>query len=221
MRTNLLLLAIISAFIAASCRPRAWEVQHPAEQEAAREELEDFQRLWLKPARIAPPNIPFERRTQQDEQLSVTLLPLRPEDADWNTWPGATARLFNNRAALLFEVEVVGKGPLTWAPEATALELNTEGDPLGPARTPDQVLLPLLRAALVQEQWALQGDLVERTRAAGPFRAAYLPTESARSPLRGVVAFPLRDPELHVVALRVTLAIEAVDGPHRFSFLFE
>jgi len=220
MRTTALLITVFSAFLLGSCRPRAWDVQHPAEQEAAREELERFERLWLKPARIAPPNIPFERREQVDGQVTVAVRPLRPEDADWNTWPGAVARLFNNRAALLFEVEVVGRGPLKWLPDATSLELNTEGDPLGPARTPDELLLPLLRAALVQEQWALEGDLVERTRAAGPFRTAYLPTDAARSPLRGVVGFPLRDPELHVVALQVTIAVEAPDGPHTFAFVY-
>ncbi|MBW1877969.1 MAG: hypothetical protein JRI25_03475 [Deltaproteobacteria bacterium] len=220
MRTTLFLLTVFSAFALASCRPRAWDVQHPTEQEAAREELERFERLWLNPAHIAPPNIPFERREQTDEQISVAVRPLRPEDADWNTWPGDAARLFNNRAALLFDVEVVGRGSLKWVPEATSLELNTEGDPMRPAHAPDEVLLPLLRAALVQEQWALKGDLVERTRAAGSFRAAYLSTEPARSPLRGVVAFPLRDPERHVIALRITVAVEAEDGPHQFSFLY-
>jgi len=213
-------LIAFSALMLVSCHPRAWNVQHPAEQQAAREELDRFERLWLGPAHIAPPNVAFEGQEQADEQVTVSVRPLRPEDADWNTWPGPAVRLFNNRAALLFEVEAVGRGSLKWMPEGTFLELNTEGNPLDPARTPDEVLLPLLRAALVQEEWGLDGDLVERTRAAGPFRAAYLPTEATRSPLRGVVAFPLPEPELHVVALRLTLAVEAPDGPHAFSFVY-
>ena len=72
----------------------------------------------------------------------------------------------------------------------------------------------VLRAALLQEGFGLDGDHVERTRAAGPFRAAYLPLGTAQAPLHGVIGFPLSDPERHVVALRVTVGVQGPDGAH-------
>lgn len=221
MRPTVGLIAIIIACTSVSCRKGGWEVQNPTEQQEASEELDRFARLWLDPAHIAPPNVAFEAREATAGSAVVRVRPLRPEDADWNAWPGESLRLFNNRAALLFEVDVEGPAPLRWLPDETALELNVEGDALFPARTPDEVLVPLLRAALIQEQWALDGDYVERTRAAGPFRDAYLPTAASDRPIRGVVAFPLRDPELHVVALRVTVGVSTPEGVEHLSFLYE
>ena len=79
----------------------------------------------------------------------------------------------------------------------------------------------VLRAALLQEGFGLDGDHVERTRAAGPFRTAYMPLGSVAAPLHGVIAFPLLDPDKHVVALRVTVGVQGPDGAHAVAFLYE
>lgn len=214
-------ISLLAALLAVSCAPKSWAIQDPADQAEAREELDRFERTWLHPARIAPPNVVFEPRTATRGDLAVTVAPLRPEAAPWNTWPGPTARLFNNRAALLFEVAIEGEGPVRWVPGATTLELNDAGDPLSPARAPDEVLVPLLQAALVQERYGIDGDFVERTRGAGPFRGAYLPTSPVETPVMGLIAFPLTDPEQHVVAFRITLGVEGPDGLRRIPILYE
>jgi hypothetical protein len=88
------------------------------------------------------------------------------------------------------------------------------------------LLADLLYHAFLEERWSEDGDLVARTRAAGPFRSAYLPPWVAGTELTGVIAFPLatRDgplPEIQVAALRLTLAITAADGPHELVWVFE
>jgi hypothetical protein len=221
MRFTTLVVVGWVALTSLSCRPKGFEVPSPAEQAPIRDQLAEFARSWLFPAKIAPPNVAFEAHEATDGAITVTVEPLRPEDASWNAWPGPSSRLFNNRAALLFEVTVVSTGPVRWIPDNTGLELNDPGHPLPPARTADELLAPLLRAALFQERYALDGDYVQRTRAAGPFRSAYLPLDAADSPLHGVIGFPLPDPEEQVIALRVTVGVQGKDGPHAVKFLYE
>lgn len=204
-----------------SCRPKGWEVPSPAAQASVRQQLAEWSKSWLLPAKIAPPTVPFESKEATEGGVTVTVRPLRPEDATWNTWPGPSSRLFNNRAALMFDVTIVASGPVRWIPQRTGLELNDAGHPLPPARTADNLLAPLLRAALFEERYALDGDFVERTRAAGAFRSAYLPLDAADSPLSGVIGFPLRDPEEQVVALRLTVGVQGPDGPHAVKFLYD
>lgn len=206
---------------ALSCKRPTWDFSGPVDRESAAAELDAFERTWLDPARIPPPTVSMDAREATDGAVRVTVTPLRPEDAAWNTWPGPTLRLFNNRAALLFEVSVEASGPVRWIPERTGLELNVEGDPIAPAQTADELLVPVLRAALLQESYGLSGDHVERTRGAGPFRSGYLALGHAEPPLVGLIGFPLHDPEQHVVAMRLTLAVEAADGPHTLVLLYE
>jgi hypothetical protein len=209
------------AAMALSCKRPAVDVMVPTDQSAVAEELSAFERTWLEPAKIPPPTVTLEPRTLEEGAVTVTVNPLRPEDAAWNAWPGPTVRLFNNRAALMFEVTVDGGGRVAWLPDRTGLELNEVGNPLPPAHTPDELLVPVLRAALLQEGYGLEGDAVERTRAAGPFRTAYLPLGPVDSPMTGVIGFPLLEPDRHVVAFRLTLAVLAPDGTHTLSFLYE
>ena len=204
-----------------SCAPRSRGVDPVAERIVVTEELSRFRRYWLEPARVAPPTVDFEWREATSGDVTTRIRPLRPEDAEWNQWPGDGYRLFNNRAALLFEVEIDGDPPLRWVPERSTLELNDAGTPLLAAATPDDLLVPLLRAALVQEQFGTDGDLVDRTRAAGPFRAAYLPLSASRPQVKGVIAFPLEAPEQHVIAFRVRLRVHGADGGHDLTWLYE
>jgi len=221
MRSSSLLLAGWLALTGLSCKPKGWEVPAPAEQAVVQDQLDRFARSWLYPAKIAPPTVPFDEQETHEGGITVRVQPLRPEDAPWNTWPGPSARLFNNRAALLFHVTIEASRPVRWLPGSTGLELNDPGDPLPPARTPDELLAPLLRAALLQERYALEGDFVQRTRAAGPFRAAYLPPDSASTPLTGVIGFPLPDPEKQVIALQLTVGLLGPDGRHAVRFLYD
>ena len=99
-------------------------------------------------------------------------------------------------------------------PHETTLELNEPGHTLAPSTTAEELLLPLLQAAAAQERWGLDGDLVQRTRGAGAFRSAYLPTAPQDEALVGLIAFPTDHPELHVVVLRVAVAVRDDRGVH-------
>ena len=192
-----------------------------SERADVEEELDAFRAYWLAPARVAPPTIDFEERLAEAGPVQGSALPIRAEEASWNTWSGDESRLFNNRAAHLFRVEVRGPGPLRWVPGGTSLELNVEGDGLRPAPAADDVLGPLLIWAKAQAEWTADGDLVERTRAAGPFRSAYLPLSAEDSPLEGLIAFPIDEPDHHVVALRLTVEVEAAGVRHQLSWLYD
>ena len=100
------------------------------------------------------------------------------------------------------------------------VELDTPDNALHAASAPDTLLTPLLSAALEQERWVLDGDLVARTRAAGPFRASYLPTGRSDH-LEGVVAFPIGDNDVGVSQMRLTLRIEDEDGIHDLVWVYE
>ncbi len=183
--------------------------------------LEAFESYWLAPAVIAPPMIDFSEQRVEQGGLVLKLKPIRPEDAEWNQWKDGQPRLFNNRSAYMFQLHIEGEGPLRWMPKNTKLELNTEGNALPAAESPESLLRPLLAAALDQERFVLDGDLVERTRAAGPFRAEYMPLASQDGPLDGLIAFPLEDSDAHVVGLRVTIGVKSVDGPQQIAAVFD
>jgi hypothetical protein len=126
----------------------------------------------------------------------------------------------------VFELSIEGDGPISWDPDRTRLEVNDERTVLAVAASSEVLLGELLFHAYLEEQWALEGDLVNRTRGAGPWRSAYLPAIAHGGRLAGVVAFPLFDGEtvrsdLHVVALRLTLPIVAADGPHELVWVFD
>ena len=186
-----------------------------------------YQDYALAPAGIAPPGIAFEPRRAEAEGVWGIATPIRPEDAPWNQWPDGGARLFNNRMAHLFEVTLHGEGVIGWVPEETSLELNDPSVRLVASGSPEGLLVELLYFARIQEDWILDGDLVARTRAAGPFRAAYLPARG-QGALTGLIGFPMSmvdlPPEVastHVVAERLTVAVTTPSGIHTLVWVFE
>ena len=205
----------------------------PADQQQRVEsEIASFVDFALRPGQVAPPTIRFEEKSREAGPVTVTVRPLRPEDAVWNQWRDGTPRLFNNRMAQAFDVEIVGPAPLIWLPNATQLELNDESVVLFAAPTADIVLGELLYWALQQERWVLDGDLVARTRAAGPFRTAYMDLSSFEDGvLGGVIAFPTLYDDvsgqpasaamMHVVALRLTVAVQSAEGIHDVVFVYD
>jgi hypothetical protein len=221
MAKSLTTAVVLASLILCSCSKRRDVQVSGVEQSAALQDLRLFSAYWLDPAQVPPPTIAFESRTATDGTVEVTVTPIRAEDAPWNQWEGEGARLFNNRAAHLFEVSIAGRDDVRWIPEASGLELNVEGSPTPPHRHPDNLLVPLLEYARQQERWLLSGDLMARTRAAGPFRAAYMPIGVHSQTVRGVVAFPIVDPQQLVVGLRVTLAAEDATGPHTVTFTYD
>lgn len=206
---------VLSACAAASCRHRPPPPTPIAQETTVQADLSEFRRAWLAPARIAPPTIEFAARISEEGGLSVAATPARPEDAPWNEWTGPEARLFNDRVGLMFHVRFATDGPVRWVPESTAIFLNQSDEGLPPAPTPDLVLTPLLGAALAQERGMVDADLVERTRAAGPFRAAYLPTDVRTGIVEGVVIFPLPEAEIQVVSVDLSLGIATADQVHQ------
>ena len=206
--------------LVAGC-PRGQTVRPATDRAAAAEQVELFRDFWLNPARVAPPTIDFEERAIEDNGLRAFARPLRPEDATWNQWPAAGLRLFNNRAVYLFVVSIEGEGPLQWLPESTHLSLNG-GDPiLPPSPSPEELLEPLLQAALLEERYVLTGDLVERARAAGPFRAAYLPLSAESGSLTGVIAFPLSDADRHVVRQELVVGVRRADVDVHLAWIYD
>ena len=147
---------------------------------------------------------------------------MRPEDAEWNRWNDGTLRLFNNRAALLFEIRIDGPAPLTWSPTRARLELNDRRTTLVAAPSGEILLGELLFHAYLEEQWAIEGDLVDRTRGAGPFRSAYLPASAQKGALAGLVAFPFGDnPDVHIVAMRLSLDVTAGGTDRDLVWVFD
>jgi hypothetical protein len=220
---------VLIALIASACIGRRAPILSLAEQERARHDIESFSAFALQPATLAPPSIAFEELTAQAGSVVVRARPLLPEEQHWNRWSDGSARLFNNRMAHLYSVEVEGPGPLLWDPDATTLELNDGSRVLVASPTADPVIGDLLYRALQQEKWALDGDLTERTRGAGPFRSAYLP-RSGRERIAGVVAFPVAAESmeelaelstLHVVAVRLTVSVADQTGLQRAVMVFQ
>jgi len=184
-----------------------------AQQEVA-DRLEAFERNVLAPARIPPPSVDRSERTLVSGDVTATVRLVLPEEATWNRWRDGGARLFNNRVALLFDVRLEGPEPLAWHPERSTLELNDETIRLTAAPDAEVLLGGLLVHALLAAEWGIETELVDRTRAAGPFRDAYLDPRVEQGPLEGVVGFQLWDGkellgDLHIAAMRLRLAVES------------
>jgi hypothetical protein len=195
--------------------PRA--VADRAEVEAA---LRAFHDVGLSPARIPPPSVSAATATRSGD-VAGEARQVRPEDAGWNAWSDGP-RLFNNSAALIFHLRIEADGPVLWAPEGAELALNDDRTVLGAAPSAEVLLTDLLFHAYLEEQWAVEGDLVARTRGAGPFRAAYLPPVAEDGVLEGLLAFPLADAQsMHIVAMRLTVPVRTDDGRTTLVWVFE
>ena len=182
-----------------------------------------FREQRLAPAHLPPPSVDGGTRTVGDGVVSVTVRPVRAEDQAWNRWgAGPELRLFNNAAAWLFEVEVTGPGPLGWIPGRTILEVNDPGRGLPALASPEPLLDPLVGHAWLEADGGGPVELAERTRAAGPFRAAWLPLRVDEGPLSGVIGFPIgAAADVHVVAFRLTLALESAGVEHSLVAVFD
>lgn len=225
---------VFAGFVAIACGTRSTRVLVGEEREETRAVVDDFVEWRLAPAHVAPPTLARRTALASVDGVSGSAELILAEEAEWNQWPGETARLFNNRAAHVFRVDLVGQGPMSWLPERTQLELNAPGNVLRPAPTQEPLLEELIFWAYHQERQLLQGDLVARTRAAGALRDAYLPASSDDGLLSGVLAFPIEvtpeterflgdgDPAgYHVVAMRLTLGLLGPDGRRQLVFDFE
>ena len=223
------MIRVMIALMLVSCAKNPRPVVSIADQERIRSDIDAFRRYALEPALIAPPTFDATEQQAESGALRVVAKLLPAESAAWNAWPDGTLRLFNNRVAHLFEVEIAGDGPIGWIPAGTTLELNDPETVLVAAPGPEVLLHDLVLLALQAEQQLLDSGLTERTRGAGAFRSAYLaPAGSDR--LRGLIAFPLwaEDPakqgplsEKHVVAMRLTLAVVDRDGPRQVEIVYE
>ncbi len=209
-----LALAVLSSPFSLTACTRAPPPASPAARQEVADRLDAFERHLLEPARIPPPSVDRAERTVAEGGVSATVRLVLPEEAQWNRWRDGSARLFNNRVALLFDVRVDGPGPLTWHPERTTLELNDEHIRLFAAPDAEVLLGGLLVHALLAAEWGIETDLVDRTRAAGPFRDAYLEPRVEQGPLEGVAGFQLWDGkellgDMHVAAMRLRLVVES------------
>ena len=198
---------LFASLILMSCKARPARITDAGERKAIAEDLEWFRATWLAPARIAPPTVPRDEVATQTGELAGTARLLLPEEASWNRWSTPGGRLFNNRIAHLFEVDVTAPGPVRWIPEETRLEVNRADTVHRAARSSEELLLPLMRAAIDEERAVLDGDLVARTRAAGGFRSAYLQL-AGEGGLAGIIAFPNETNTEHVTAMRLTISFE-------------
>lgn len=222
MRTPTITLLLLVPLALGGCGRKRAVLGPPQQLDEVRSQLESFKIYWLEPARIAPPTVDFSyQEIEPGASLTARARPLLAEEVSWNQWPGDQARLFNNRAAYLFKVEVLGEDEITWVPERTVLENNDPAHRLDAARSPEEILAPLHMAAWQETRWSLGDALVERTRAAGPFRASYLPTTGQHHLLEGVVAFPKADPDEHVVAMRLTVCVQVGSEVHDLVWVFD
>ncbi len=226
-------LATLTVIACAGHRTTRVEEAHQRQAHAA---LERFIQFRLEPARLPPPSIHQPEAVATDGTLRGVARLLLAEEAPWNRWPGPTLRLFNNRAAHLFEVRVEAGGlPIRWIPERSYLELNVSGNAFRAAPTAEVLIEELLFWAFQQERALLDGDLVDRARAAGELRRVYLPLKPTTR-LEGLIAFPLTRPpwdargdnpvepapyELHVVAMRLTIGLEVDGTPTELVWTFE
>ncbi len=198
-------------------------------QRNAEESIRRYIEWALLPSRLQPPALKVREVHATNGALSGIARVIRAEDASWNQWPTAGARLFNNRVAHLVEVHIQAPNPVTWVPQETRLEVNSPNIRLPAAESPEVLLSDLSYFALEQERWVLEGDLVARTRAAGPFRGAWI--APADTGLEGVIAFPLMSAtledggrgraEMHVLALRLTVTVEVAGDRRALEWVFD
>ncbi len=211
--------ALWLGLVVSGCGGRRPAIVSAAEQELARDRIARYRAWALEPARIPPPGVVPGPLTAEAGALTGTATLVLPEDAPWNRW-GLMGRplLFNNRVAVLFDVDVEGPGEIRWVPERTVLEVNTPEHRLRAVPTAEHLLAELSWYAIQQEKWVLDGDLVRRTRAAGGFREAFVRDGDG---LHGVIPFAWADPDRHVGALRLTVAV-TVDGvPAELVWVFQ
>lgn len=226
---RVLILAIPALILACSTRSLRSEVVPAAQQATVASDLRAFVAFTLAPAAVAPPSVAWDDREVASGPLRARVTPVRPEDAAWNRWSDGSSRLFNNRVAQLFLVRIEGPGPMAWRPRESMLELDGPALRLAAVGGADELLGELTFWALMQERWLLDGDLAARTRAAGPFRDAYLPRTDEAGVLEGLVAFELMDPthpervvaDEHIVGMRLTLAVETNERVERLVWLFD
>ncbi len=213
--------------ILCSCVAKPGSAVSAAEQVALTSEVESYRAFALEPAHQAPPAVrSFDGRVDAGP-ASVHVRWRAPEDASWNRWEDGTARLFNDRVAHVFEVDIEGPGLLGWEPSETMLELNSPSTRLVALADAEPMLADLLLLALACERQLVDVDLLARTRAAGAFRSAYLPPSGAER-ISGVVVFPLWSSDstrpawdTHVVAMRLRLRV-TVDGvPHDATIVLD
>ncbi|MCB9677336.1 MAG: hypothetical protein H6737_19650 [Alphaproteobacteria bacterium] len=225
--------SILVTFAIAGCGPRMANVVEAGAREETRSILERFRAYRLAPAGVAPPSLEHRNGLDRTDGISGSIELVLAEDAEWNQWSDGSARLFNNRTAHLFQVEITSEEPVRWLPERTRLELNVEGNVFRAAESQEVLLEDLLFWAYHQERNVLDGDLALRARGAGPLREAYMPSH-VDTLLTGLIAFPLVetpenerfytsvDPsEYHVVSMRVTVGLETPHGRESLVWLLE
>lgn len=167
----------------------------------------EFTTYWLGPSALAPPTFRDPTARAQSGPVAGDVRWVEVENEPWNRWNGYGSRLLNGRQVLAFRARLEGPGDLQWIAARTTLEINTRGAPIPAVQRPDDLLTPLMVGAMEQQRFGLEGDLAERMRAAGPFRAAYFPMRRQLGALEGVVAFVLPDPEVQVVAARLVMNV--------------
>lgn len=183
-----------------------------------------FVQAWLDHAELPPPTIDYVVHEQDLDDIRVFATPLLVEQEPWNQWPGDSARLMNQRAAIAFSLRVESPPPITWLPERTSLELNRPGEPLFASPTADDAIAPLIEVALLEERFGLEGDLTLRARGAGPFRASYLPLGSSEGALEGLVVFhadPSRERDQVVFGMRLVVALRLGETPIEVEWVFD
>lgn len=183
--------------------------------------LLDFEEYWLNPAKIAPPTISFSPKTVKKNGWVATIQPVLAEQQSWNRWPGNGFRLFNNRAAFLFKVTIEGTGSIQWKPEQSVIRVNYPQEVLTAAHTADELLAPLRKAAVTEQEWILNTEFGKRHRGAGTFRTAYLPSDPRTHQISGIVAFPVVAASTHVVVIEVDLTVQTAKGEYTFSWMYD
>ena len=220
---------MVSTFILSNCASRARDVTAVEADERARREIQAWSKWALEPSGLAHPQIPRGAQTQVRETTFVTVSYVRPEDAEWNTWPDGNLRLFNNRMGHMFEVQTNLPQEARLSVERTQLELNRPDYLLAVAEAPDRFLDPLINFALMQERSSVDAGLVARLRGAGAFRASWLTYQGDE--WNGLVGFPVVgraspqpaaiSPELHIVAMRLTVAFEVDNAVQEWVFVLD
>ena len=174
---------------------------------SVRMSLLDFEEYWLYPAKIAPPTISFSPKTVKKNGWVATIEPVLAEQQPWNQWPGDGYRLFNNRAAHLFYVTIDGTGPIQWKSDETKIRINYPEKSLDSAQTADELLAPLRKAAVSEQEWILDTQFGKRHRGAGSFPSDTC-HQTTNASIRGLIAFPVVETSQHVVVIEVDLSVQ-------------
>ena len=210
---------ILLCLLLCSCVTNRIQAPVPQQQTEVAQTVERYIQYSLMPAKSAPPTLQIVGE-QQEGPLKGEATLVFAEEQSWNQWPDGSSRLFNNRAALLFQIAIHTEEPLVWRWDLSTLELNHEGNTVLPSPSAEPLLQDLLFWAFHQEKQLLQGDLINRSRGSGALRSAYLHTPVLHEPIEGLIAFPLyssknsvlqdlADPSTyHIVSMRLTCVFE-------------